>query len=144
MYKFPGPGPGRPLGSRSRLSIKFSELLESENFEPARELIACYREAKKTYDNYGAIYAAIVDARILKNDKDGSCATPTEDKAHQYLKIAADIAKELASYAYPKLKSVEQVKVSATSNMTPSEKLEALKSMMQIVQKEVDEQSGNT
>jgi hypothetical protein len=121
-------------------------VLEAEGFDPAKALVECYREAKKTYDNYGLIYDAISDARTARNEADGSFAAPTEDNAHKYLKIAADIAKDLASYAYPKLKSVEQQRVSSTEDMTAEQKLEAARMMVKILEQEVkpDDQSGTS
>lgn len=132
----PPQGRGRPPGSHNKRTIEFMRVLEAEGFDPAKALIECYREAKKTYDNYGLIYDAIADARTLKNDSDGSFAAPAEDNAHKYLKIAADIAKDLASYAYPKLKAIEQQRVNPTQDMTLEQKLEAAKIMVRILEQE--------
>jgi hypothetical protein len=112
-------------------------VLEAEGFDPARALIECYKEARKTYDNYGVIYDAICDARVALNDENGTFAAPPEDKADKYLKIAADIAKDLASYAYPKLKAIEQQRVSSTDEMTSAQKLEAARLMVKILEQEV-------
>lgn len=131
------PGNGRPRGSLNKRSIEFLAILEKHKFCPAEALIECYREAKKTYDNYATIYEAITDARIVQNDKDGSCATPTEDKAHVYLKIAAEAAKDLAAFAFPKLKAVESSQVKATDNMSPKEKLEAARMIVKMLEQEV-------
>lgn len=142
----PPQGRGRPPGSPNRRTIEFMRVLEAEGFDPAKALIECYKEARKIYDNYGTIYDAICDAREVANDKDGSYAAPPEDKADKYLKIAADIAKDLASYAYPKLKAIEQQRVNPVQSMTPTEKLEAAKMMVRILEQELktDDQPGDT
>jgi hypothetical protein len=78
---------GRPRGARNKRTIEFMEVLEKRDFCPATALIECFLEAKKNYE---------------------SCQDPLDEVAHRYLRIAADIAKDLTSYAYPKLKSIEQ------------------------------------
>lgn len=133
----PNAGKGRPLGSRNKRTLEFMATLERENFNPALALIECYREAKKTYDNYGTIYDAICDARTARNDATGQCAAPTEDNAHKYLKIAADVAKDLAGYAFPKLKSIEQRKSDPLANMTAEQKLEAMKAAVTALELQV-------
>lgn len=94
---------GRPKGAKNRRTKEFMDVLEAQEFCPASALIACYHKAIKVYDSYGVIYDAIVDAR----EKAGE-VYPLEDNGHKYLKIAADIAEKLSSYAYPKLKSIDQ------------------------------------
>lgn len=118
-------------------------VLEAEDFDPAKALIECYREAKKTYDNYGIIYEAISEARERQNDATGQFAAPTEDNAHKYLKIAADIAKDLASYAYPKLKQIEQKKADHLKDMTPEQKLEAMKHAVAALEAQVKKPDGS-
>lgn len=129
----PAAGRGRPPGARNRRTLEFMAVLEAEGFDPAKALIECYREAKKTYDNYGTIYDAICDA----NKEKGEHFAPPEDNAHKYLKIAADIAKDLASYSYPKLKAIEQTKGSAIAGMTVAEKLQAARFMVKALESEV-------
>ena len=116
---------GAKVGSIQQRSKTFREVMEKHNFCAATALIEIYLEAKKTYDNYAVIYEAISDAR----DKQGLDARPVEDKQDKYLKIAGDMAKELASYAYPKLKAIEHKKENPTDGMTPEQKLEFLKVM---------------
>jgi hypothetical protein len=94
---------GRPKGAVGKRTTEFLSVLEKNNFNVAQALVDCYQKAIKTYDNYGVIYDAICDA---KAEKEGWSA-PVEDHAHKYLKIAVDVAKDLASYSYPKLKAME-------------------------------------
>lgn len=129
--------PGKPKGAIHKRSKHFLEVLEKHNFCAATALIECYIEAKKTYDNYGTIYDAISDARTDKNHESGQFAAPTEDNGHKYLKIAADIAKDLASYSYPKLKAMEQNKKSPLDDMTPEQQLEAMKHMVAMLEHKV-------
>lgn len=119
-------------------------VLEAEGFDAAKALIECYRDAKKTYDNYGLIYDAISDARQEKNSATGEFATPTEDNAHKYLKIAADIAKDLASYSYPKLKAIEQTKGSPLDGMTSEQKLEAARTTVQMLELQIKANGSGT
>ncbi len=105
-------------------------------------MMEVYEEAKKTYDNYGTIYAAISDARRAQNDQDGSLAAPTEDNAHKYLKIAGDMAKDIAGYVYPKLKSIEQSTNDPTKDMTPEQRLEAMKHAVAMLEMQVKSGPG--
>lgn len=139
MGFLPGEG-GRPKGTLNKRTYEFRAILEKRGFCPATALMECYEEARKTYDNYGTIYEAIVDARIVQNDKDGSCVTPLEDNAHKYLKIAADIAKDIASYSFPKLKAIEQTKPNPFEGMSPAQKLETAREFVKIL--EIEVQSG--
>lgn len=124
---------GRPKGSINKRSQNFYDVLERENFCPASALIEIYREAKKTYDNYATIYDAIVEAKDAK----GLDASPVEDKADKYLKIALDAAKDLASYSFPKLKAIEQQKNNPLEGMTPDQKLEAMRHAVSVLELEV-------
>lgn len=139
MPKFEIGNPGKPKGALNKRSKEFLEVLEKHNFCPASALIECYLEAKKTYDNYAIIYESIEDARIEK----GLNAMPTEDKADKYLKIAADIAKDLSSYAYPKLKSVEKGPLDVTKEMTPEQRLEAMKHAVQMLELQIKDRHGS-
>lgn len=139
----PGEG-GRQLGAINRRSKDFLAVLEKHDFCPASALIECYRDAKKTYDNYGVIYDAICDARVRKNDADGSYAAPAEDNAHKYLKIAADVAKELSGYAYPKLKATEQTRGGPLDGMTQEQKLEAARAAVQMLELQLKADGSGT
>lgn len=130
-------GRGRPPGAVNRRTAEAIAILERHDFCPVSALVECYRDAKKVYDNYGLIYDAICDAKEEQAREKGYQAIPPEDKADKYLKIAADIAKDLTSYAFPKLKAIEQTKGSVTAGMTPAEKLEAAKLMVRALEAEV-------
>lgn len=107
MSKFQVGNPGKPKGAIGKRSRGAFAILEAHGFCPITAMIEVYRESRKVYDNYAVIYDAICDARIIKNDQNGSYPTPPEDKAHTYLKIAGDMARDIASYTYPRLKSIE-------------------------------------
>lgn len=96
-------------GIPNRRTTDFLSVLEARGFCAATAMIDIYEEAKSTYENYAIIHEAIKGARDQANHETGQFAAPTEDKAHQYLKIAADMAKELASYSYPKRKAIETI-----------------------------------
>lgn len=64
--------------------------------------------------------------------------SPMESNAAKYLKIAAENAAQLAGYAYPKLKAIEQIKANPTDGMSIVQKLQAAKMMVQILEKEAE------
>lgn len=132
------PRTGRLPGYPNKRSAAFLAVLEKHNFCPAEALIETYREARKIYDNYAVIYAAISEAREERIRETGCMPTPTEDQAWKYLKIAADAAKDLASYAYPKLKSVESQTSKPTDSMTPEQQLEAARMIVTMLERKVD------
>ena len=136
----PAAGRGRPPGARNKRTVEFMATLEREGFDPAMALIECYREARKTYDNYGTIYDAICDANTQK----GQHFAPPEDRADKYLKIAADIAKDLASYAYPKLKSIEKKDDNHLKDMSPTQRLEAMRHAVQMLELQIKKDNGST
>lgn len=92
---------GRPKGAVNKRSVEFMAVLAKHDFCPASAMIEVYTEAKKIYSSYAKIYDAITGAREIKG------MLPLEDKADKYLRIAGDMAKELASFAYPKKKAIE-------------------------------------
>lgn len=94
---------GRPKGSMNKNNLQFREVLEKHNFCPATAMIEIFNEAKKVYQSYAVIYEAIVAAKSA----DQGYPAVLEDKADKYLKIAGDMAKDLASYAYAKRKAIE-------------------------------------
>jgi len=93
----------RTRGALGKRTADFLAVLEENNFCPATAMIECYEEARKIYQGYSVIYDAI---QIAKSD-DAGYDVPLEDKAHIYLKIAADMAKELGAYAYPRRKAID-------------------------------------
>lgn len=135
--------PGRPSGAINKRSKEFLDILEKHDFCPASALIECYQDAKKTYNNYGEIYDAICDAKAEKEGSTREFSAPTEDHAHKYLKIASDIAKDLSSYAYPKLKAIEREVNNPTKGMTPEQRLEAMKHAVAMLELQVKDKSGS-
>lgn len=122
---------GRPKGSLQRRSYQFYEAIQDLGFDPPTELVKIYKEAKKTYDNYAAIYE-----NISKASEASGNPFPVEDKADKYLKIALDAVKEIASYAYPKLKAIERPNMGALEGMTNEQKLEALRQAVKLLEQQ--------
>jgi hypothetical protein len=116
---------GRPKGSKGKRTIEFQEVLERKNFNVAEALVWCYREAKNRYQEYN------------KRFEDGRLSA-MEDNAPKYLKICADMAKELASYSFPKLKAIEHQKVNPLEGMTPEQKLEAMRQAVAKLELEIE------
>lgn len=83
MNNTPNKG-GRPKGSPNKRSLQYLEVLEKHNFCPASAMIEIYEEARKEYEAH--------DDPQIKS---------------YYLKISSDMAKEMATYAYPRRKAVE-------------------------------------
>ena len=55
-----------------------------------------------------------------------------------YLKIAADLAQNMARYSYPKLKAVEMQKDTVVDVMSPQQKLAAMREAVALLEKQVD------
>lgn len=104
---------GRPVGAVSRRRQEFNDALERHNFDPAEALLELYNTA--------------INSHELGN----------REEKPVYLKIAADLAKEIAGYCYPKLKSVEHTKVTALDGMTIEQKLEAMKQAVLMLEAQV-------
>lgn len=100
---------GVPNRNTEKRSTYLIATLEKNDFSPAAELIKTYRDARQMFENY--------DISGLEKD----------DHRHLYLKIALDAVKELASYSYPKFKSVEVKQIDPLEHMSVPEKIEALK-----------------
>ncbi len=92
-------------------SQRFTALIEEKGFNAAEEFVWIYKEAQERYLKGGQNLKA--------------------------LSIALDAASEIASYCFPKLKSIEHTKVNALSGMSAQEKLQALKDAQTILELEI-------
>lgn len=132
MANIPNGGKGRPPGYANKRTVEFMQTLEAAGFNPAQALIDLHKIAMTRM------------AEEMEKEDSGKIS-PMESKVPQFMKIATDAAKELASYAYPKLKAIEQTKTNPTQGMTVTEKLQAAKAMVQILEQEVkSDQPGPT
>lgn len=111
---------GRPIGSLNKRTSELISKLEEANFDPAGELIDCYAEARKAYKKLGS------------------------DDGLGYLKIASDIAKDLAGFCYPKIKAVEQIKGNILDGMSSHDKLEAMKQAVAMMESQVKADESKT
>lgn len=109
---------GRKPGAKNKRNKEFLAVLETKKFCPASALIQCYEDARHQFET--AIQSGFIS-----------------DDNTRYLKIAADTAKELASYAYPKLKSIEQQRVNPLEGMSLQQKLEAMKNAVALLEMEI-------
>jgi hypothetical protein len=90
LFKPGSPKPansGRKKGTPNKKTKEFMQLLQDENFDPAKELIRCYREAR-----------AIFELRKRNGNLVGAMIA---------LGQASDTAGDLAQYSYPKKKAIE-------------------------------------
>lgn len=110
--------PGRPRGALNKRSVEFRAILEKHDFCSASALLELFADAKKSMES------------------------ASEEARPQYLKIAADIAKELAAYSYPKLKAIEYTGHNPLDDMTPAQKLEAARSAVQMFELQVKANDG--
>ena len=96
----------------------FWQTINEKGFNPAQELINNYKIAMESF---------IHEQEQMANHT----LSPMEGKAHVYLKMAQDAASQLASYAYPKLKSMELSQSNQLNDMTKEQKIEMLKSALE-------------
>ena len=88
---------GRPKGSKNKRTQEAHAIAEQYGFNAIEALIHCYKEAMIQYEYYKEL---LLQGRV----------SPMEDNGKDYLKTASANAKEIASFIYPKLKSVERIK----------------------------------
>ena len=109
-------GPGRPPGSQSEITKIFHQRLLARNFSSADALVDVYEMGLMVF-------------------REGH-----HDHKTQGLAIAAQMAKEIASYQIPKLKSVEVIGSNEYASMTTAQKLEYLKKAIPLLEKKVQEE----
>lgn len=126
---------GRTKGTPNKRTLEFRSVLEANCFCPATALIEIYNDAREIYKGYSVIYTAIQSAKSVAAGFD----VPLEDKAHIYLKIAADAAKDLAAYTYPRLKSIEHNQGNSLDGLTPEQKLELAKQAVKYLEAQAKE-----
>lgn len=110
---------GRPPGSKSKRSLEFQRVLEEYEFDSAEALLDIYEVASSCF-NYA-----------------------NREEKPIYLKLALDAAREIASYSYPKLKSIERKPTNALEGMSPQEKLQAMKQAVLLLEGEI-KKSGSS
>jgi hypothetical protein len=85
---------GRPKGALNRSTLEFRLDIQKLKHRPGQALVECYNRAIEEFEHYSS---------LLKENR----ISGMEDNGWRYLKIAADTAKEIASYLYPKRKAVD-------------------------------------
>lgn len=105
--------PGRRKGAINRKTKSFRETLEAHGYDVAEALLSIYKHGLDVFHN-----------------------GHPDDKV-QGLKIAGDMAKEIAGYVMPKLKAIEHTTSNPLSGMSPKERLEAMKQAVLMLEKEV-------
>lgn len=111
---------GRPKGVPNKRTVAFFETIQEAGFDPAKAMLDVYEDAKKSLD-----YCNREERPI-------------------YLKLAFDAAKEIASYCYPKLKSIEHSKPNPLDGMTPEQKLEAMRQAVLLLEGEVKKDGSSS
>lgn len=80
-------GAGRKKGTPNKKTVEFLQILENNNFDPAAELIYCYRELKK-----------IADHRKKNGNYTGAVVA---------FQAAEKTANDISQFVYPKKKAIE-------------------------------------
>ncbi len=129
MALFQPGAPGRPPGAINKRSKDFMAILEKNGFCPASAMMDIFKVSMQKF------------AEDLEKENDGRIS-PMESNAAKYLKIAADMTSDLATYAYPKLKAIEHAKLNVAENMSPEQRLEAMKHAVQMLELQVKQKNG--
>lgn len=112
------PAKGRPKGSLNKETLQFLEAMELHDFDVAKALIWCFNEAKTTY---------ITLKEEAKSSEQRSEFISLHGTAATYLKVSSDVARDMAHFSYPRLKSIEFARVDPLADMSPEMKLEMMK-----------------
>lgn len=107
---------GRPKGSINKRSQEFADKLEAKGFDLAEALLELHREGMKTY-RQGA----------FEHQMEG-------------LKVANSAVKEIATYLLPKFQSISVSKDDTLENMTPQQKLEAMREAVKLMEAEQEKE----
>ncbi len=116
---------GRPKGSTSALTRRMRELAENMNVDPFEILL---HFANGDWKALG--YAS--EKYISNIDKNGATEKFTIDPA-----VRAKSAAEAVQYIAPKLRSIDYSNGDALQNMTPEQKLEALKTAANLLENQI-------
>lgn len=109
---------GRPPGSRNKRTLEFRAVLDENQFDPATELLTAYDVARECFNLSG------------------------RDEKPVYLRMVIDVLKEITSYSYPKLKSIDLIKSSPLQGLTPEEKLEKMRSAIEMLEMQIKDVSA--
>jgi len=120
---------GRPKGSLGLRSRHAAEVMAKMNFNPIATIVEIYQ---------------IAITRFTEELDMVACGkmSPMESQAAKYLKIAADMACNLCSYVYPKLKSIEQVQIASADDLSPQERLELMRKAVKVLESQVESRDG--
>lgn len=89
--------------------------------------------------------AEIALARFIEDSEkeDSGRISPMESKAAEYLKIYVKVACEISSYIYPKRKAVEHTNSDTTRDMSPEQRLEAMKHAVELLELQLKQKPIN-
>lgn len=121
---------GRPPGSINKRSQQFIAILEQNNFCTASAMLDLYKISMECF----------IEDRKKEELKQIS---PMESNAARYLKTCADLLQALASYSYPKLKSIDHTtKPDPFEGMTPEQRLQAAESALEMMKLKMKQDVG--
>lgn len=115
----PGRRPtGRAPGAINKRSVEFAETLAKHNFNAAEALLELYKKAQEGI-NYG-----------------------NRDEIPKYLKIAADLAMDIADRVYPRLKAIEHKTSNPYEGMSAEQKLEIMRAASKALEEQLARNTG--
>lgn len=122
-------GPGRPKGSPNRSLLDVKMKAEELGIDPFKILLLF---AAGDWKKLG-----YPDEKFISNEGDKSVTY----KFHVDPAVRAKCAQEAVQYLYPKRKALEVTDSSSVETMTPSEKLEAMRAAVNLLETKVKDGS---
>lgn len=110
---------GKRVGSVNKRTKEFETLLAHHDFCPASAQIDVYRKAEMQYES--------------------ADQEQNTDLALKSLKIMSETSRDLCSYAYPKLKTIDYKKSSEWVNLTTLEQYKAVSVLQEELKKKLQE-----
>lgn len=111
-------------GIPNRSSLRVGLLCEKRGYNPIEAMLDA---------------AEIALARFIEHTEKENNGTISlmESQAHEYLKTYVKIASELAKFCHPTLKAIEVKQTDPTKDMTPAQRLEAMKQAVAMLEHQV-------
>ncbi len=112
---------GRPKDSLSKRSLRFADKIMESGVDLVAELLGALENAKHMYET----------------------ATQESTKISANAQIITT-AEKMLPYMYPKLSSIEVKQENQIANMSPQQRLEAMKQAVQLLEREVKQVESST
>jgi hypothetical protein len=120
----------RPPGIPNKSTMRVAHICEIKGYDSIEAMIQAAQIALEKFIEHSA-------------NETNRTWSPMESKANDYLKIYAKIATDMAQFIHPKRKAVEHTSRDITENMTPQEKLQAMKQAVLMLENQINKENGN-